>query len=113
MLLKSSFFVFLLSCFSVAAQEENYSTATIPAELLENANAVLRNSTEEITVSSLTSLKSKEHRVVTVFNERGLGFIGASVYYDKSTSVRSLEAIVYDKNGEQIKKFKKKVGQKL
>ncbi|MFY7729261.1 MAG: DUF3857 domain-containing protein [Flavobacterium sp.] len=108
MLLRISLVLSLLLCFSAAAQDENYSAAAIPAELLENANAVLRNSTEEITVSSLTSLKSKEHRVVTVFNERGLGFIGASVYYDKSTNVRSIEAIVYDKNGEQIKKIKKK-----
>lgn len=88
--------------------QENYTTASIPATLLENANAVVRHSREDIVIASRNSMKVTEHRVVTVYNEQGVGYMGTMAYFDKSTNVRSIEAFIYDKNGQQLKKFKRK-----
>nr|WP_322622909.1 DUF3857 domain-containing protein [uncultured Flavobacterium sp.] len=107
MLLRLSRFLLLLCSFTTFSQE-NYAVTSIPADLLDNANAVLRHSREDIVISSRNSMKVTEHRVVTVYNESGVGYMGAQAYFDKSTNVRSIEAFIYDKNGQQLKKFKRK-----
>ncbi|MBG6112098.1 transglutaminase-like putative cysteine protease [Flavobacterium sp. CG_9.10] len=50
----------------------------------------------------------KTKRVVTVLNEKGLGAIQASEYYSKTASIKSIEAVVYDVLGNEIKKIKRK-----
>lgn len=107
MLLRLSCLLFLLSGVQLFSQE-NYNTITIPAELKENANAVIRNSKEDIVIASRNSMKITEHRVVTVFNESGVTYMGTQAYFDKTTNVRNIEAFIYDKNGQQLKKFKRK-----
>jgi hypothetical protein len=107
MLLRLSRFLLLL-CSIAAFSQENYTTASIPTELLDNANAVLRHSREDIVIASRNSIKVTEHRVVTIYNESGAGYMGAQAYFDKSTSVRSIEAFIYDKNGQQLRKFKRR-----
>lgn len=100
--------LFVLLYSTITFSQENYSTNTIPASLLENANAVLRHSREDIVIASRNSMKINEHRVVTVYNESGTEYMGAQAYFDKTTSVRSIEAFIYDKNGLLVKKFKRK-----
>lgn len=101
--------LFLLALTGLQAQaQQNYNYALIPAELKENANAVVRSERYDIAITARNSMKTNFSRVVTVFNEHGLRNIGATAYYDKSTSVKSIEAIIYDKDGLQLKKIKRK-----
>ena len=45
---------------------------------------------------------------ITVLNSKGLSNIDAVEYYDGSTKVKSIEAIIYNSLGSELKKIKRK-----
>lgn len=90
------------------AQKSDYKLAAINDVLTENANAVVRLSQIDITIASQRSMTIRNKRVVTVLNENGQSAIDAYAFYDKSRSVKSIEALIYDAFGNEIKKIKKK-----
>ena len=100
-------FIFYLISFYSYAQKADYSTLFIPDSLNQNANAVVRLNQIDITISSQRKMKIHTKRVVTAFNERGRYAIDASENYDKSSSVNSIEATVYNGFGNEIKKIRR------
>jgi hypothetical protein len=100
--------VLILIIFSVQAQKTGYNSLSISDSLKENANAVVRLNQIDITISSQRNMNIKTKRVVTVLNERGLGEIEATEYYSKTSSVRNIEASVFDGIGNELKKIKRK-----
>lgn len=105
--MKSSINLFLLLFSSLIFSQENL-IAIFPDSIKQNANAVVKNENTEITISSFNSMTIKKHRVVTILNEYGLKNMDAFEYFDKSTSIKNLEAVIYNAFGSEIKKFKKK-----
>lgn len=89
------------------AQKENYF-AIYPDSLKENANAIIKENTIEIDIASFDKMTIKKRRIITVYNELGLKHLDASEYYDKSTSIRNMEAEVYNSFGQEIRKIKRK-----
>ncbi|MDR7209810.1 DUF3857 domain-containing protein [Flavobacterium piscis] len=108
--MKTSFcsLFFFLFCFISSAQKSEYSIASIADSLKENANAVVRLDQMDIAIVSQRNMNIKTQRVVTVLNEKGLNQTDAYQHYDKTTSVKNIEAIVYDAFGNEIKKIKRK-----
>ncbi|OXA82451.1 protein of unknown function [Flavobacterium aquidurense] len=108
--MKKPFFAlfFLLFTLISSAQKSEYSVLTLSDSLKANADAVVRLDQMDIAIASQRSMNVKSQRIVTVFNEAGLSDIDAYQGYDKSTSVKSIEAIVYDAFGNEIKKVKRK-----
>ncbi|MHC0439117.1 DUF3857 domain-containing protein [Flavobacterium sp. 3-210] len=100
-------FLFLITLNSYS-QKVNYNVTSIPDSLKQNANAVVRLDQMDITIASQRSMIIKKQRIVTVLNDKGLGDIEAYEHYDKTTSINSIEAIVYDVTGNEIKKIKRK-----
>ncbi|WP_116786933.1 DUF3857 domain-containing protein [Flavobacterium psychrotrophum] len=101
--------LFLLALIGLQSHaQQNYNYALIPESLTENANAVVRQERYDIVIASRRSMKTTFLRAVTILNEHGQRYMGTGVYYDKSTAIKSVEAIIYDKNGTQIKKIKRK-----
>lgn len=100
-------FLFLISAVSFS-QEVNYSITTIPPELKENANAVVRLNQKDIKILSRKSMLITTKSVVTILNENGLGNMDASEYFDKSTKIKSIEAVILNESGVEIKKIKRK-----
>lgn len=99
----------LVALFTLPAlAQQNYTVASIHDGLTENANAVIRLDQTDITIASRKSMTAKKTRIVTVLNEKGIGYMDASEYFDKSTSIRSIEAVIYDPNGTLVKKYKRK-----
>ena len=90
------------------SQKTEYSTLLIPDSLKQNANAVVRLNQIDIVISSQRDMNIKEKRVVTILNENGISSIGAVEHYDKHTTVRSVEATVFDGSGIEIKRIKRK-----
>lgn len=90
------------------AQKFEYPVTTIPDSLSQNANAVVRLDQTDIVISSQKNMNIKQKRVVTVLNEKGIGNIDAIEYYNKQTTVKNIEATVYDAFGNEIKKIKRK-----
>lgn len=101
-------FFCVLMFFSVKAQKNEYPTSLIADSLKENANAIVRLNQIDITVSSQRNMTVKTKRVITVLNEKGLSSIDAIENYNKKTSVRDIEASVFDSSGKEIKKIKRR-----
>ncbi|WJS95323.1 DUF3857 domain-containing protein [Flavobacterium johnsoniae] len=99
------FILFTVNSFS---QKIDYSVFAISDSLKDNANAVTRLDQTDITITSQRSMNIKTQRVVSVLNAKGQNDIDAFQYYDKSTSIKTIEAIVYDAFGKEIKKIKRK-----
>lgn len=99
---------FLLFTLITSAQKNEYAITTISDSLKENANAVVRFDQTDILISSQRSMNIKNRRAVTVLNEKGFDATEAYEFYDKSTSVKNIEAVVYDAFGKEIKRIKRK-----
>lgn len=101
------FYVFIFSFKTTAQELSTLSSFTIPKELLENANAVVRSSETTLEIKAVDKLLVKEKRVVTVLNELGKKHIKAYQHYDNDTHIADLKVTVYDALGEKIKKYSK------
>lgn len=108
MILRFSLFVLLLLQQNLFSQDIDVSMSTIPEGLKENANAIIRLDKVTINITSRKSMTLTKTRGVTVLNENGQNAINAREYFDKSTSVNAIEAIIYDSFGTQVKKIKRK-----
>lgn len=100
--------LFVLCSFSLLGQNANYAVAAIPDSLKQNANAVVRLSQRDITISSQKNMTVKEFTAITVLNELGLQDLELSENYDKNTKISKIEATVYDAFGTETKKYKRK-----
>ncbi|MFZ0596026.1 MAG: DUF3857 domain-containing protein, partial [Flavobacterium sp.] len=108
--MKKHFFALLFFSITLisSAQKSELAVTAISDSIKENANAIVRFDQTDISILSQRSLNTKNHRIVTVLNEKGFDATQAYEYYDKSTSVKNIEAIVYDAFGKEIKRIKRK-----
>jgi len=114
MLIKSWYiFIFSSFLFVNVFSQSSYAISQIPKSLLEDANAVIRNSERKVTLESRNSFRMLEKNVISVFNREGLKCIMNSIPYDDFVKVNSVSVSIYDRNGEKIVKFKKKDFQDL
>lgn len=90
------------------AGEGEYAVSKISPVLLKNANAVLR--LEEIRFEIVSPAKTvmTNRYVITILNENGDRWAEFYEYYDKFREVESVDGILYDATGKQLKKIKKK-----
>lgn len=99
--------VFML-CSNIFSQEkQNLSSISIPKELKESANAIIRLSKTIIDVESIDYLVVKQQRIITILNKLGKKHIGAYKHYNNDTKITKLSAIIYDALGNKIKKYSK------
>jgi transglutaminase-like putative cysteine protease len=104
-----TYFIALLFFGSIGYSQANLlNSNTIQANLRENADAFVALDEVKINVDSYKSMTIKTRRIVTVFNESGERHINAAEVYSKNSKIKSIEAVIYDKNGKEIKKIKKK-----
>jgi len=94
--------------FQADALKLEYASMLIPAELTEQANAVVRFNEENYTVKSQNFLSVKTFTAITILNEYGLRNLNTQRAYSPTTRISRIEAKVYDKMGNQIRVFKKK-----
>ena len=87
---------------------QNYAVDQIPANLLTDAYAVVRQNDEKIEFLKIDELKYTEDVVVTVLSKAGDNYVGAQTDYNPNTKIDVFEATLYDTNGKEIKKFKTK-----
>ncbi|WP_339341396.1 DUF3857 domain-containing protein [uncultured Polaribacter sp.] len=85
-----------------------YSSFLIPAELKEDANAVVRNSVIEIAIEDVDKMTVSKREVVTVLNKLGISDARIAESYDNDTKITKLSAVIYDAFGNQIKKYKER-----
>ncbi len=101
--------VVVLTYFNTSAQDEiDLRVSLIDTSLTKKANAVVRSEEIIVEINSVNSMIIKTRRIVTVLNKSGEGYASLLEGYDPSTKIRNLEAVVYDADGKEIKKYKKK-----
>lgn len=100
-------FSLILLSMVVTATAQDYSLASIPAELRENAHAVVRNHETEFYVKNAGEAVMKVKGTISIFDEKGDGHAILYLFYDKFSKITDVEAKVYDANGKQVKKLKK------
>jgi len=85
-----------------------YIAAGIPDSLKEDANSVVRYSDININVAGPGKEVKKVHRVVTILNEKAdREAVMVLPYNKKYNTFSSIEMVVYDANGKEIKKYRK------
>ncbi|HIB37649.1 DUF3857 domain-containing transglutaminase family protein [Mesonia sp.] len=94
-----------MTIFTSQAQK---SVEPIAVEDFRNADAVIRNYTTRIELENSTSMTVNKYTLVTVLNEKGDEAAFCIAGYDNDIKIKNLELIVYNANGEIIKKIKEK-----
>ena len=100
--------VLLLVSWQFSAQDYEYQSIIINPELTRHANAVVRNEVVEIEIEAVDRLTVRTSRTVTVLNDRGDAHVRTFDVYDDSRKIKKQSAVVYDKLGKEIKKFKRR-----
>lgn len=100
------FTLFFIS--SVTSQDYNFNINTIPENLEENANAVIRFEKFSVEIKSQKLMRYSVKKAVTVLNKMGDGNKYVVVAFDKNTKIVRIKTIVYNSYGLEIKKVKKK-----
>ncbi len=94
--------------FLVDANDGDFAVSKIDPALLKNANAVVRVDEMKFEIKSLTNTNLINHYVITILNEKGERWADLYEYYNKYREINSLEGILYDEEGKQLSKIKKK-----
>lgn len=98
----------VLPFYSQSQDQSKFTSLTLPKELTESANAVVRQDDILIDITSYNRFVHTNTRIVTVLNKKGDDDIGAVFFYDENTNIKSLEVRIYNSLGKEINKFKKK-----
>ncbi len=93
----------------VSAQENNETLIfLLDSTLTKDANAIVRSEEVVVEINSINSVTVKNKRIVTVLNKYGKGYADSYEGYDPAIKIKNLQVKVYDANGKEIKKYKKK-----
>jgi hypothetical protein len=84
----------------------DYAVSKIPAALMENANVVKRFEEERFTLKNPGEAYYKWKFVLTILNENGDRYAGLSQLYNKFIEIKSIDAVLYDANGKELRKLK-------
>ncbi len=99
--------IFILFFTIIKAQTTDYSSLILPENLKENANSIIRNQSITVDIASQKSIIVKTTKVITVFNSKGISNVDAREYYSNSEKILSIQAIIYNSFGKEIKKIRK------
>ena len=106
---KLLFSLFLcLVCISILGQPEHYTLANVPEAIKKNAAVVTLFENINVEVESLDKMNIKTHKIFSVLNEDGKMDLPFHQYSSKFVSLDEAEVRVFDANGKQIEKYKKK-----
>ncbi len=100
--------LYLLFACTLTAQQK-YPASEIPRSLLHHADVVVREYDVRFEVLNKGEAIETEHKVVTILDEKGAHLEGEQVfYYSKFTQIEDIEAAVYDRAGQLVRRLKKK-----
>ncbi|MCC8036664.1 MAG: DUF3857 domain-containing protein [Bacteroidales bacterium] len=87
--------------------QSSYPVAAISQELIEGANAVVQVDETEVTVKSAGEVVVACHEVRTALNAEGQSALDFRCGVSKYESLKSFSAVMYDAQGNVVKKYKK------
>ena len=96
----------LIAGFSLVNAEE-YPVNTIPLNLLEDANAIIRFEETLFTQTNQNNATEKVTKVITILNDKGKGFANIVIHQDKFHELKSFSGEIYHATGKIFKKIGK------
>lgn len=93
--------------FAFSQTPDKYQSLLVNKELINGANAVVRYNFMSVSIEKQDKMIITQKRIVTVLNKNGNNYIHAYKHYDPKTKIKSIQALVYDSFGKEIKKIKK------
>ncbi len=93
---------------SSRCQVISYNLATVPDSIKKTAGVVVQFENKIFTLQDIDEASLYVHKIYTVVNEDGKDALDFYVFTSKFTSLADAELKVYDANGRQISKHKKK-----
>jgi hypothetical protein len=89
----------------IFAKDVKYKVAEIPAELKENAKAVVRNNKVVFEIKSINSAVMQVDYAITILNKNGINNSYFIEFYNKFRKISNIKAKIYNERGEKIKKI--------
>jgi hypothetical protein len=108
-----SFCALILAFISSYADNPRWAVFLIDSALRKNSNGVIRQEETIFQINSTTETITKTHFVLTVLNEKADEYASFLEGYDKHNEIVSMEGILYDAMGKELKKVKKKDAEDL
>lgn len=99
--------VAILTTSITCSAKQYYKTSDIPDSLLTSANAVIRLFNTQYVREDAEIYVKQVTIVTTVLNKRGQSEAWLVIPYDRNSKVTLQKALIYNKNGDIIKKYKK------
>lgn len=96
--------ILLMLCNTAPAQ---YPVSSIPIELKDGADMIVRLSEKEIQIKSKGTATIRSHYIFTIMNSAADPFAEMIVHYDKLRKVSGIEGALYNAEGIKIKTLKK------
>jgi Domain of Unknown Function with PDB structure (DUF3857)/Domain of Unknown Function with PDB structure (DUF3858) len=107
-ILKQILFFTIVIFYSVKiASANNIAIANIPTNLLANANSIMRHQDLRIEINSISEIVINHTQTITFLNKAGLQHFAPYEGYDKNTTIKEMQLIVYDAVGKEIDNYKK------
>ncbi len=104
----SLFLLFLFFYKSDAQQVNMFSLLQADSSLIKNASVIKDDENIELDITDVDRLTYTVHQLYTVLDEKGKDALDFMQYTNKYTSLEDADIEVYDKDGKQIQKFRKK-----
>lgn len=107
---KKSLFILVVFLMSLAARAQSglYTLASVPEALRAKATVVTHLKDIKYEIESLDKTTYSVHKIFTVINEEGKDALFFAEYSSKYISLEDAEIKVYDGNGKQTARYKKK-----
>lgn len=87
---------------------QSYNVALIPDSIKKDADMVIRLEETILEVRSPGKLTIREKHAFTILNEEGASHAHFTTYYGKFNTINYVTATLFDANGKELKKVKKK-----
>lgn len=97
--------------FAAIAQEKvlsRYEASDIAENLKKDANAVYRLDEANLEIISPSKYTFKVHQITTILNAEGAQHLQQSLWFDKFNRIDDIEVSMFNSNGSEIQKYKKK-----
>jgi transglutaminase-like putative cysteine protease len=103
--MKKYVIILVFICLSFKSFAQLYPFESISPELRKRADAVIRSHQCLYTIKGYGNAVEKRKVVVTIINEKAIGFGIVGVNYDNFSRVKYLRGAVYDERGDLIKEI--------
>lgn len=106
--MKLSTIVFLIgtSLQALGADEPKYQVSQISEEMKRGVYAVIRYKDVRLDIQSKSSSSYYVKQAITILNSKAKNYANVSVGYDKLRTIKLMKAVVYDADGNEIKRLK-------